>query len=71
MIGSRSEGAMEKSKPASGSVTIAFLVLLGAVLAFVIGQRVGTTLDHQGHSITVAPTVTSHFAVAKREEPRQ
>jgi hypothetical protein len=45
---------MEKSKPVSGSVTVAFLVLLGAVLAFVIGQRVGTTLDHQGRSITVA-----------------
>jgi hypothetical protein len=48
------EGAMEKSKPATGSVTIAFLVLVGAVLAFVIGQRVGNTLDHQGRSITVA-----------------
>lgn len=37
---------------ARGSLTIAFFVLFGAVLAFVIGQRVGTSLDHHGRTIT-------------------
>jgi hypothetical protein len=60
---------MEKSKSGPGSLTIAFFVLLGAVLAFVVGQRVGTSLDHHGRSVTVAhdhitsPAPVSHVAI--------
>ena len=35
-------------------LAIAFFVLLGAVLAFVIGQRVGGSLDRHGRSVTIA-----------------
>jgi len=35
-------------------LAIAFFVLLGAALAFVIGQRVGSSLDRHGRSVTVA-----------------
>ena len=36
------------------SLAIAFFVLFGAALAFVVGQRVGTSLDRHGRSVTVA-----------------
>jgi hypothetical protein len=36
------------------SLAIAFFVLLGAGFAFVVGQRVGTSLDRHGRSVTVA-----------------
>ncbi len=46
---------MEKQETQNGRMlAIAFFVLLGATLAFVIGQRVGSSLDHHGRSITVA-----------------
>jgi len=45
---------MEKSQPAhTGPIAIAFLVLVGAALAFVVGQHVGSTLDHHGRNVTV------------------
>ena len=36
------------------SLAIAFFVLLGAVLAFVVGQHAGSALDRHGRSVTVA-----------------
>ncbi len=44
---------MEKQDQNGRMLAIAFFVLLGATLAFVIGQRVGSSLDHHGRSITV------------------
>ncbi len=55
---------MEKRR----SLAIAFFVLLGAAGAFVIGQRVGSALDHHGRTVTVgvvhpqAPGVTPPVA---------
>jgi hypothetical protein len=45
---------MEKPNVHVAKLTIAFFVLLGAAVAFLIGQRVGSTLDHHGRSVTVA-----------------
>ncbi len=44
---------MDKSN-SNRSLAIAFFVLFGAALAFVIGQRVGSSLDRHGRSVTVA-----------------
>ena len=35
-------------------LAVAFFVLLGAALAFVVGQRVGGSLDRHGRSVTIA-----------------
>jgi hypothetical protein len=46
---------MEKQQAQQGRMlAIAFFVLFGAVLAFVIGQRVGGSLDRHGRSVTIA-----------------
>jgi hypothetical protein len=46
---------MEKHETQNGRMlAVAFFVLLGAALAFVIGQRVGSSLDRHGRSVTVA-----------------
>jgi len=45
---------MEKQETQGRMLAIAFFVLLGAALAFVIGQRVGSSLDRHGRSVTVA-----------------
>jgi len=41
------------------SLAIAFFIVLGAGLAFLVGQRIGTSLDHHGRSVTVAHDHTS------------
>jgi hypothetical protein len=43
---------MEKSNPRS--LTIAFFVLVGAALAFVVGQHVGSSLDRHGRNVTIS-----------------
>ncbi|HEX4515590.1 MAG TPA: hypothetical protein VGH87_15560 [Polyangiaceae bacterium] len=48
-------GVMEKQQV----LAIAFFVLFGAVLAFVIGQRVGSSLDRHGRNVTIAHEHTS------------
>ena len=52
------------------SLAIAFFVLLGAVLAFVIGQHAGSALDRHGRSVTVAhdrtPAATVQAPPAQR-----
>jgi hypothetical protein len=56
---------MEKQETQNGRMlAIAFFVLLGAALAFVIGQRVGSSLDRHGRSVTVA-----HDHVAPQPTP--
>ena len=35
-------------------LAVAFFVLIGAALAFVVGQRVGGSLDRHGRSVTIA-----------------
>jgi len=47
---------MEKQEAQNSGrmLAIAFFVLFGAVLAFVIGQRVGGSLDRHGRSVTIA-----------------
>ena len=46
---------MEKQEAQNGRMlAIAFFVLFGAVLAFVIGQRVGGSLDRHGRNVTIA-----------------
>jgi len=54
---------MEKQQAQNNGrmLAIAFFVLFGAVLAFVIGQRVGGSLDRHGRNVTIAhdhPTST-------------
>jgi hypothetical protein len=41
-------------------LAIAFFVLFGAVLAFVIGQRLGGSLDRHGRNVTIAHDHTDH-----------
>ena len=46
---------MEKHETQSTRMlAVAFFVLVGAALAFVVGQRVGSSLDRHGRSVTVA-----------------
>ena len=46
---------MEKQQAHPGRMlAIAFFVLFGAALAFVIGQRVGGSLDRHGRNVSVA-----------------
>ena len=46
---------MEKLEAQKGRMlAIAFFVLFGAALAFVIGQRVGGSLDRHGRNVTIA-----------------
>jgi hypothetical protein len=46
---------MEKLQAQNGRMlAIAFFVLFGAVVAFVIGQRVGGSLDRHGRNVSVA-----------------
>lgn len=35
-------------------LAVAFFVLAGAALAFVVGQRVGSSLDRHGRNVTIA-----------------
>jgi hypothetical protein len=44
-----------RSSPA-GALAVTFFVLVGAALAFVIGQHVGTSLDRHGRNVTIAAT---------------
>ena len=51
---------MEKQEAHNGRMlAIAFFVLFGAALAFVIGQRVGGSLDRHGRNVTIAHDHTS------------
>lgn len=51
------EGAMDKHEPQNPRMlAVAFFVLVGAALAFVIGQRVGSSLDRHGRNVTIAAT---------------
>jgi len=51
---------MEKQVAQNGRMlAIAFFVLFGAALAFVIGQRVGGSLDRHGRNVTIAHDHTS------------
>ena len=47
---------MEKQQAPIGArmLAIAFFVLFGAVVAFVIGQRLGGSLDRHGRNVSVA-----------------
>ncbi len=47
---------MEKQQAQNNGrmLAIAFFVLFGAVLAFVIGQRLGGSLDRHGRNVTIA-----------------
>jgi len=58
---------MEKQDTQSGHVlAVAFFVLLGAALAFVVGQRVGSSLDRHGRNVTIAH---DHVVVAPQAPP--
>ncbi len=37
------------------SLSVAFFVVVGALAAFLIGKHVGSAIDRQGRSVSVAP----------------
>lgn len=47
------------------SVSVVAAIVLGSTLAFVIGVRAGSQLDHRTHAISVVP-VPVHVTVAHR-----
>lgn len=47
------------------SVSVVVAIVLGSTLAFVIGVRAGSQLDHRTHAISVVPAPV-HVTVAHR-----
>ena len=45
-------------------LAVAFFVLVGAVFAFAVGTRVGSSLDRHGRSVTIGASAPDQVKVA-------
>jgi hypothetical protein len=53
-VSEREAAAMKKAAGSLRSLSVAFFVVLGALGAFLAGQHIGSAIDHEGRSISVA-----------------